>query len=168
MQRREYGEFFAIEAAEVNVFVEAMYGEKNGAGLELGDCANAFAFVAFVERVAGDSEIVGILAHLEQQFIHGIAQSEQADVRLQPQAQLGGIHAREILWLERWLPETVECLDIGPFQARHVQGEMLALPGQYGMLWQPVHQARTSRPGHGALGMGRYRGIPSAPCPGRD
>src|SRR5580693_9543132 len=106
-----------------------MDSEKNGAGLELGDGADALAFVAFVERVACDVEIVGILANLEQQFIHGIAQSEQADVRSQTETELGGIHACEILWLERWLSETVECFDIGPFQACHVQGEILALAG---------------------------------------
>ena len=71
-----------------------------GLGFEFRDGADAFAFVALAECIAGDIEIVRIFANFQQQIIHRIAQSEQADVGLQTQAQLGGIHAREILGLE--------------------------------------------------------------------
>ena len=98
-----------------------------GLGLSFATALDAFAFMALVESVAGDVQIVRVLANLEQQFIHRIAQSEQADVGLQAQAQLGGIHAREIFGFERWLPEAVERFDVGPFQASHIQGEILAL-----------------------------------------
>src|ERR1700740_3590210 len=125
MQCGKDGEFFGFEAAEIDVFVQAMNSEKNGAGLELRDGADAFAFVALVESVAGDIQVAGILAYLEQQFIYRIAKSEQAYVGLQTQAQLGGIDTCEILGLERWFPQAIERFDIGPFQARHIYGEIL-------------------------------------------
>ena len=143
VQSGENGEFLAIEAAEIDVFVQAMHCQKNGAGRELGHGANALSFVALVERVAGDVQIVRILANHQQQFIHRIAQREQADVGLQAQAQLRGIHARQIFGLERRFPQTVERFDIGPLQAGHVQRQTLPLSSPGRMLLQPAHQPRT-------------------------
>ena len=143
MQGGQDGEFFAVEPAKINIFLQAVHGQKYGTRLQLYDGADSFAFVALAEGIARDIEIVGIFPHLEQQLIHRIAQREQADVGLQAQTQLGGIDSCEILGLERWVPETVERFDIGPFQARHVHGEFLALVRPCRMFLQPGHEART-------------------------
>ena len=100
MQRGQNGELFALEPAEIDVFVHAMHGQKDGAGFQLGHGADAFAFVALAESIAGDIEIVRIFAHFQQQIVNRITQIEQADVRLQAQTQLRGIRAREIFRLE--------------------------------------------------------------------
>ncbi len=90
MQGGQDCEFFTVQATEINVFIQAMYGQENRVGLELRHRGDAFAFVAFAESIARDIEIVGILANLKQQIVHWIAQSEQADIGLQSQAQLRG------------------------------------------------------------------------------
>src|SRR5580658_2984391 len=72
MEGEENGELFTVEAAEIYIFVQAMHGQENRARLQFRHGADAFTLVPLVESVAGNVQIVRILANLQQQLIHRI------------------------------------------------------------------------------------------------
>ena len=82
-QRFEYGEFFRLDAAEVDGIVDAMHDKIDRLRLELGDGANVLFLALFGEGVAGEVGVFVFFADGEKKIVNRIGEIEQANIWLQ-------------------------------------------------------------------------------------
>jgi hypothetical protein len=135
------GELFPLETAEIHGVVRAMDGEIGGSGLEARDSRDLLAFLALGHGVAGNVG-TGIVLDGEEKVVDGKVKVEQANERLKLEAKLGGICALQRIKTHRRLGGGIESFDLRPFQANHVESELLAVAGITSMFAKPGFEAR--------------------------
>src|SRR5260370_37673000 len=76
------------------------------------------------QSIAREITIV-VRSNLERQVVHRITEFEELYVGLNPQAESRGGSFIQIFQLKSGFGFAIECLDVRPFQADHVQRESL-------------------------------------------
>ncbi len=92
------------------------------------------------DGVAGRAGLDARLAQLPQQRIDGMRESEECEVRLEPQADGGGRFARKRRGVERRERGIIEGDDARPLDARHVERQRGVRRGEGGMLFEKGRQ----------------------------
>jgi len=134
------GELFPFEAAEIDGVVDAMDSEIDRSGFETGYGRNLFALLTLFHGVAGDFE-GGIAPDREEQVVHGIMQIEKVNVGLQAKTKFGGIGANENRGGDRRFGGAVEGFDLGPFEANHVDSELVTACSVARVFAEPGYEA---------------------------